>query len=1140
MNYFPKNITPFLASASMWRYTRNFTLLFITFFLLEIQNVKASHYAGGEINYECLGNNQYRINLILYRDCIGAGFASQEYINITSASCGITLSTITLGLDTTYEVSQNCSSVLTACNGGTNPGFERYQYTGVVTFPQACTDWIVSWSSCCRNAQITNLGLNQASIYIESGINNTVCTSSPVFTTRGIPYFCAGHCYEYNAGAYAPNGDSLIYSLTCPLQGANSCIPSFIGYQATQPVATSPSNSFVLNPNTGQMSFCPVAGQWQTSVVAMTVYQISNGDTVGYVQREMQFIVLNSPTCTVPATSTTPANIVGGTFDSLNQVFEVCGGQTLNFETIVYDSEGLAIDIDSFNTNLDIIVGVGNWSITFDTIAPYRPDSARVSVQIITTNQFVGTNTFTLSFTDNVCPVQGITTIGYGIKIIGVEATFANTGTSRMSICPGIALDIPLKTKTNAQMAGTYGWTQVAGPMITFSSDTIPNPTLFVPNTTQSGDTIIIRVTQTTGACVSIDELTLYTEVQALNLNVLATDSVLCPNGQADTIHFLTTVGNSTINTAYGNYTWTTNPVIFASNLTSTTINAPSTVLNPAIGDTIVYQVKYDYGLCSDSVEITLRTRLGSVLASTALDTVCVGDSVQLMAVLTDTILIVDSTSCYTYTVNSIPFTPVLGSGMAVSLGDEEVSGSLPIGFDFEFYCNTYNEFRISSNGFITFNAVDTTAYGCCAGQVLPNSLRPNDLIALCWEDLSPNTGGTIEYFTTGVAPNRQLVVNFINVPRFGGGITVTVQAVLHEGTNWIDINTTSIFGTLTDITTQGIENSTGTIALTVAGRNGVGGWSASNDAYRFMPGSGYKLPSITYNWTPSNHVSDATLYDPIGTPIQTTTYVASINENGCVQTDSVTVAVASTLNAPVLTCGLAPVPSSSVLFNWGQVAGATGWEYSLDSGATWIVRSLSDSTYLFTGLQQGTCYGIWVRAIGGTGICSENAATYLECCTNILSNAVTQNGITLSAVEFGPSISYQWIDCNNGNALISGETGRSFTPLANGDYAVHIEDGVNIVTSTCNNVNVSATSRLENELGIHCYPNPTTGIVTIQGKDTEKLDVEVLDPLGRLVLSQTVNSAKIELDLSGYPVGVYMLQVKSGNQRMSQKIIKK
>lgn len=191
--------------------------------------------------------------------------------------------------------------------------------------------------------------------------------------------------------------------------------------------------------------------------------------------------------------------------------------------------------------------------------------------------------------------------------------------------------------------------------------------------------------------------------------------------------------------------------------------------------------------------------------------------------------------TCSSYTVMPITYAPVNSIGTPVSLGDDALSVALPIGFNFDFYCNSYTQFRISSNGFITFD-LGASSNGCCTGQLLPdNVFAPDNLIALAWEDLNPSLNGTIDYFTIGLAPNRQLVVRFNNVPRFGNASNVTVQVVLHETTNYIDIHTTNV--SADGATTQGIENQNGTIATTTPGRNSSV-WFANNDAYRFVSGN--------------------------------------------------------------------------------------------------------------------------------------------------------------------------------------------------------------------------------------------------------------------------------------------------------------
>ncbi|MDC8004567.1 HYR domain-containing protein [Aureisphaera galaxeae] len=182
----------------------------------------------------------------------------------------------------------------------------------------------------------------------------------------------------------------------------------------------------------------------------------------------------------------------------------------------------------------------------------------------------------------------------------------------------------------------------------------------------------------------------------------------------------------------------------------------------------------------------------------------------------------------------------ISASGTDVTLSDDQVSDPLPVGFDFNFYGIDYTDFRISSNGFITFN--DDTDNGCCDGDMIPDNNTPNNIIALAWEDLDPGNGGqptenVIRYATLGTAPNRILVVEYFNVDHFSDGLNVTTQAQLYEGTNRIEIHTTEM-PTNGDPHTQGVENANGTLATATPGRNAEV-WAVTNDYVAFIPPSG-------------------------------------------------------------------------------------------------------------------------------------------------------------------------------------------------------------------------------------------------------------------------------------------------------------
>lgn len=145
-----------------------------------------------------------------------------------------------------------------------------------------------------------------------------------------------------------------------------------------------------------------------------------------------------------------------------------------------------------------------------------------------------------------------------------------------------------------------------------------------------------------------------------------------------------------------------------------------------------------------------------------------------------------------------------------VSLFDDQVGPAIPLGFTFDFFGRSYTEVAIVSNGFLTFTAT-TANQGCCAGGGLPSFFEPNNLIALSWTDLNPSAGGVISYATTGTTAAHELVVTFDSVPLYASTSTVTVQAVLFEGTNRIEIHTLAQPGGR--IFTRGIEDAPGRIA---------------------------------------------------------------------------------------------------------------------------------------------------------------------------------------------------------------------------------------------------------------------------------------------------------------------------------------
>jgi hypothetical protein len=187
--------------------------------------------------------------------------------------------------------------------------------------------------------------------------------------------------------------------------------------------------------------------------------------------------------------------------------------------------------------------------------------------------------------------------------------------------------------------------------------------------------------------------------------------------------------------------------------------------------------------------------------------------------------------------VSSIPFNPEVGPfanlASPVSGCDDCTTGLvIPIGFNFSFFGNVYSVVNISSNGFIGFDA--GMYHGCCGGYHIPSSDGTNNLIAAAWTDLYPVAAGDIFYETRGVSPNRRFIVYYDTVVEYrNSGRYVVTQIVLHEVDSSIEIHSARLDSLLSHVYTQGVENASGTVGLTLPGRNALN-FSLTNDGVRF------------------------------------------------------------------------------------------------------------------------------------------------------------------------------------------------------------------------------------------------------------------------------------------------------------------
>jgi PKD repeat protein len=188
------------------------------------------------------------------------------------------------------------------------------------------------------------------------------------------------------------------------------------------------------------------------------------------------------------------------------------------------------------------------------------------------------------------------------------------------------------------------------------------------------------------------------------------------------------------------------------------------------------------------------------------------------------------------------------------------------------------------------------------------------------------------------------------------------------------------------------------------------------------------------------------------------------------------------------------------------------------------------------------------------TGICYTAPGTYQVTliATNATGSDTITQAITVMAVDTATSVSgitisssatnatYQWINCAN-NTPIAGATSSSFTPTANGSYAVIVTQNGCSDTSACETISTVGIEQMTAADVMTVYPNPSKGVFALfdhQSALSGEL-VTVTNVLGETVYSTNITGNKTEINLTSAQDGIYFVSIDSDFGKLVTKIIK-
>jgi alpha-tubulin suppressor-like RCC1 family protein len=236
---------------------------------------------------------------------------------------------------------------------------------------------------------------------------------------------------------------------------------------------------------------------------------------------------------------------------------------------------------------------------------------------------------------------------------------------------------------------------------------------------------------------------------------------------------------------------------------------------------------------------------------------------------------------------------------------------------------------------------------------------------------------------------------------------------------------------------------------------------------------------------------------------------------------------VSSTKTATVLTPPVADAPSN--------VAACDNYTLPNLNIGNYYTETNGGGTLLNAGDDITSTQVLYVYATNGS--CSDEN-TFEVTINSIPSNTVTLSGNTLTADE--AEATYQWLDCDNGNAAINGATNQSYEPGVSGNFAVEITKDGCTSTSDCQSLTFVGLNELT-QINFSAYPNPTSGELTIELGDFVYSEVTVLvrNSIGQETMRKNYTSInKLDLIIQGAP-GIYFVEIRTGDKRAVLKVIK-
>ncbi|MDR1526285.1 MAG: S8 family serine peptidase [Dysgonamonadaceae bacterium] len=166
---------------------------------------------------------------------------------------------------------------------------------------------------------------------------------------------------------------------------------------------------------------------------------------------------------------------------------------------------------------------------------------------------------------------------------------------------------------------------------------------------------------------------------------------------------------------------------------------------------------------------------------------------------------------------------------------------------------------------------------------------------------------------------------------------------------------------------------------------------------------------------------------------------------------------------------------------------------------------------------------------------------------TNLPAEAIAGTPLTLSGTVQPINATHQTIEWSIVDAGTTGATvsGHTFNATATGTATVRatiangLAQGISYTQNSIIQVSYGTSIATRDAPLARIYPNPTDGRFTLQLNATGKRTVTLSDLSGKTLLRRTETDRSIQMDISNYPSGLYLLAIDDCKQLITMQIVK-